>query len=49
MLVIYLALVGATWGLFKVVPGGFVPRKTSSTWWALPSCPMAPRWIAPKM
>ena len=27
MLVIYLALVGATWGLFKVVPGGFVPAQ----------------------
>src|SRR5690606_28985308 len=27
MLVIYLALVGATWCLFKTVPGGFVPAQ----------------------
>ena len=27
MLVVYLALVGATFGLFKVVPGGFVPAQ----------------------
>jgi multidrug efflux pump len=27
MLAVYLALVGATWGLFKAVPGGFVPAQ----------------------
>ncbi len=27
MLAIYLVLVGATWGLFKAVPGGFVPAQ----------------------
>jgi multidrug efflux pump len=27
MLVIYAVLVGATWGLFKLVPGGFVPAQ----------------------
>ncbi|HTH11135.1 MAG TPA: efflux RND transporter permease subunit, partial [Acidovorax sp.] len=27
MLAIYLALVGVTWGLFKAVPGGFVPAQ----------------------
>ena len=27
MLVVYAVLVGATWGLFKLVPGGFVPAQ----------------------
>ena len=48
MLVIYLALVGATWACSRWCPAALCLRKTSSTWWALPSCPMAPRWTAPK-
>ena len=45
---LYLVLVGVTFGLFKAVPGGFVPARTSNTSSASRNCRTAPRSTAPK-
>jgi len=49
MLGVYLALAAVTLVLFKAVPSGFVPAQDKAVPHRLrPSCPMAPRWTAPK-
>jgi len=48
VMIAYVALIGVTYGLFKAVPGGFVPARTSNISSASHSFPMAPRWTGPK-
>ena len=44
----YVALIGVTFGLFKAVPGGFVPGQDKHIWSASRNCPTARRSTAPK-
>lgn len=48
MLAVYLVLVAATVGVFKLVPSGFVPAQDKQYLIGFAQLPMAPPWTAPK-
>ena len=48
VMVVYVALIGVHFGLFKAVPGGFVRARTSNIWSASRNCPTARRSTAPR-